>query len=117
MPRGISNWSYKNVTDFLKHHGFAYDHPRIGSHEAWLKHPDTIVEVSKPKDSYPPLTLKTMIRQSKLDQKHWIKWCESSGQCYKKEKALELPPVESLANIVFAETPLENNSNDESNIA
>lgn len=62
MPKGLSNWSYRDVIDFLKSRNFTFYKPKGGSHEAWIS------------DSYPELTLKTMIRQSGIDQKEWRNW-------------------------------------------
>ena len=36
MPRGLLNWSYKDVTEFLKDHGFEFKENKKGSHEAWI---------------------------------------------------------------------------------
>ena len=79
MPRKLRNWNYRNVTNFLKEHGFSYQKPLKGSHQAWIKHgevgePDRRVEVSIPHDSYLPKTMKNMIRQSGLSDNEWFKW-------------------------------------------
>jgi predicted RNA binding protein YcfA (HicA-like mRNA interferase family) len=79
MPRRLNNWTYRDLTDFLKENGFSYFEPVKGSHEAWIKlgengEPDRIVEVNFTHSSYPLRTLKTMIRQSGIDQQEWIKW-------------------------------------------
>lgn len=79
MPRRLHNWNYNQVIDFLKDNGFHFNKPLKGSHEVWAKkaengEPDKRVEVNFTSDSYPGLTLKTMIRQSGIDQNEWIKW-------------------------------------------
>jgi hypothetical protein len=79
MSRQLRNWNYRNVTDFLKEHGFHFDKELGGSHQAWIKHgengaPDRRVEVNFTHGSYPVFTLKTMIYQSGIDAKEWIKW-------------------------------------------
>ena len=79
MPRRLRNWGYKNVTDFLKENGFNYEKPLKGSHQAWIKRgeggvADRRVEISIPRDSYLPKTLKAMILQSGIDEKEWFKW-------------------------------------------
>jgi len=79
MSRRLHNWNYRQVIDFLKENGFHFEKPLGGSHEAWIKHDensgaDIRVEVNFTHKSYPVLTLKTMIRQSGMDQKDWIKW-------------------------------------------
>lgn len=77
MPNGLSNWSYRDVIKFLKDFEFTFYKYKFGSHEAWISSDKkNIVEVNviKNSESYPELTLKTMIRQSGLSQKEWRKW-------------------------------------------
>lgn len=78
MVRRLFNWSYGDVTQFLKGNGFSFQEFLEGSHERWTKRgengePDRMVEVNMTKTSYPPKTLQTMIRQSGIDKKEWIK--------------------------------------------
>jgi len=80
--RRLNNWSYRNVTDFLKENGFSFFEELRGSHERWIKRgsdstPDHRVEVNFTHGEYPVKTLKTMIRQSGIHQKEWIKWISS----------------------------------------
>lgn len=78
MPNGLSNWSERDVVDFLKEHGFVFYELRKGSHYAYInKTTMKVVEINVPKDSYVPRTLETMIRQSGLDKKEWRKWAGS----------------------------------------
>jgi predicted RNA binding protein YcfA (HicA-like mRNA interferase family) len=82
MVRRLRNWSYPEVIDFLKENGFYFLKERGGSHQAWIKRgenaePDRIVEVNFRHDSYPIGTIKTMIRQSGIDEAEWIKWAGS----------------------------------------
>ena len=79
MTNRLYNWTYRDVTNFIKENGFSYDGPLKGSHEGWVKlgtngEPDRIVEVNFSHRSYPPKTLKIMIRQSGIDRKKWIEW-------------------------------------------
>jgi predicted RNA binding protein YcfA (HicA-like mRNA interferase family) len=79
MTRRLYNWTYRDVTAFLKEHGFEFQKPLKGSHQAWVKfdnnnEPVRRVEVHLPHDSYQPKTLKSMIRQSGIDEAEWIKW-------------------------------------------
>ncbi len=76
MPKGLKNWTYKDVIDFLREKGFQFYAERKGSHEAWINNIGAIVEVNyiQGGESYPLRTLKTMIRQSGIEQKEWIKW-------------------------------------------
>jgi predicted RNA binding protein YcfA (HicA-like mRNA interferase family) len=82
MVRRLHNWEYRDVIEFLKENGFVFLKELRGSHERWVTRGengaiDKIVEVNFTHASYPPLTLKTMIRQSGIDQKHWVKWAGS----------------------------------------
>jgi predicted RNA binding protein YcfA (HicA-like mRNA interferase family) len=79
MPRRLRNWTYRDVTTFLKEHGFEFQQSLKGSHQGWVKpgetdEPNRRVEVHIPRDSYQPKTLKSMIRQSGIDEAKWIKW-------------------------------------------
>jgi len=80
MPKGLSNWSYKNIIEFLTENGFEFHEERKGSHEAWIN-PNTqkIVEINYhgKNGTYSERTLETMIRQSGLDKKVWRKWTQS----------------------------------------
>jgi predicted RNA binding protein YcfA (HicA-like mRNA interferase family) len=72
MPNGLRNWSYRDVLKFLKEKGFVFHKELGGSHEAWVCHEtQAIVEVNRTSSAYPPRTLETMIRQSKLSKKEW----------------------------------------------
>jgi hypothetical protein len=50
MSRRLYNWSYDNLTDFLKENDSAFYREVDGSHDAWIKHgddngPDKIVGI------------------------------------------------------------------------
>jgi hypothetical protein len=82
MTNILYNWTYRDVTDFLKENDFEFFRPLESSHESWIKfghegEPNRIVEVNFSHKSYPPKTLKIMIRQSGIDQKKWIEWAQS----------------------------------------
>jgi len=82
MVNRLFNWTYRDVTNFLKEHDFNFYEALKGSHESWIKltengEPDRIVEVNFTHCSYPVKTLKTMIRQSGIPQEEWIKWASS----------------------------------------
>ena len=69
MPRRLHNWSYNDVTDFLRRNGFVFYKELKGSHEKWIKHgteeiPNKIVEVNFRHDTYPVKTLQKIIQQS-----------------------------------------------------
>ena len=77
MPKGVFNWSYDDVTAFLKEHKFVFFEEREGSHEAWVcKATDAVVIINfhGNKTVFRPKTLETMIRQSKIDKKEWRAW-------------------------------------------
>lgn len=94
MPRGISNWTYKDVKEFLEYHDFTFNKTIIGSHEQWLsKDAKSIVDVNfiQGNESYPPKTLESMIRDTlppgwsmsdeQEQRKHWRRWAQSGGHC------------------------------------
>ena len=76
MAHGLSNWSYKDVTEFLKENGFEFFEHRKGSHEAWINRAtNAVVEINvHGTKSFVIRTLETMIRQSKIDKKVWRQW-------------------------------------------
>ncbi|HEY9583674.1 MAG TPA: hypothetical protein VJI66_01770 [Candidatus Paceibacterota bacterium] len=77
MPNGLSNWTYRDVTDFLTKNDFEFYKYVGGSHEYWIRRKDeVIVDINKitHSESYRFRTLETMIRQSKIDKKTWRKW-------------------------------------------
>ena len=82
MTRRIYNWTYRDVKQFLKEHGFSFYKPLRGSHELWIKlgedgTPDRIVEMNFTHKAYPPKTLKMMIYQSGIPQSEWVAWANS----------------------------------------
>jgi hypothetical protein len=82
MTRRLHNWSYGNVTDFLKENGFSFYKEVGGSHQAWIKRgndkvPDGVVGVHFTSKSYLVVTMKRMIRESGIDEDAWIKWGSS----------------------------------------
>jgi hypothetical protein len=82
MSRRLHNWSYDNVTDFLKENGFAFYREVGGSHEAWIKRgedkvPDKVVGMYFTHSSYSVGTMKRMIRTSGIEEDEWIKWSVS----------------------------------------
>lgn len=82
MPRRLRNWSYKDVTDFLREHGFSFHKELRGSHQAWIKRAvggekDIILEVNFTHRPYPQGTLKTFVKKSGIDKNEWFKWGES----------------------------------------
>jgi predicted RNA binding protein YcfA (HicA-like mRNA interferase family) len=82
MARRLHNWSYREITAFLKENGFSFFKPQRGSHERWIKRghngeADRIIGVNFSKKSYKTKTLRRMILQSGIDQAAWIEWAGS----------------------------------------
>jgi hypothetical protein len=78
MARRLHNWSYRDVTNFLRDKGFTCHKEPGGSHQAWIKRGhshglDIIVGVNFTHTSYPVGSLKRMIRQSGMEAKEWVK--------------------------------------------
>ena len=76
MPRGLLNWTFRDVQNFLKAHGFRLHHTR-GSHyffqrlhhgRLWLTH----VQYHGSK-SIPPDTMRAIIEQSGIPKEKWLK--------------------------------------------
>ena len=81
MPRGIHNWTYRDLRKFLKDYGFEYSQIRSpdGSHRYFFKKTpkgEFVVDAQylTGKESYPPKTMETMIEQSGISKKEWINW-------------------------------------------
>lgn len=82
VTRNLRNWMYRDVTDFLREHGFSFSKPLKGSHQEWRKpgengEPDIIVEINISHSSYPVKTLKIFIRHSGINASEWITWAGS----------------------------------------
>jgi predicted RNA binding protein YcfA (HicA-like mRNA interferase family) len=79
MPRGLRNWIYRDLVNFLKTNNFKLYKQKEGSHEAWINfETEKIVEINfHTSKSFPPRTLETMIRQSGIPKKEWHKWTKS----------------------------------------
>lgn len=79
MPRGLNNWTYKDVTSFLKKKGFSFYEQRSGSHEALISADGkNVVEINfhGNNTTFPIRTLETMIRQSDIPKKEWREWAQ-----------------------------------------
>ena len=82
MTRRLHNWSYNDVTDFLRVNGFSFYKEVGGSHEAWIRRgkdetPDKIVGMHFTTKSYLVKAMKRIIRESGIDEGEWIKWASS----------------------------------------
>ena len=86
MTRQLTNWSYQDVTAFLKEHGFSFFEQLKGSRQAWIKlqddgEPDRIVELSSRTDQYSARTMRSIIRQSGIAEMDWIEWDGEAPEC------------------------------------
>jgi len=74
MPRGIRNWTYRDVASFLAGHGFMLHHTR-GSHHYFLgKVAGNMRQVSvqyHASKSIPLGTMKAIMRQSGIPENVW----------------------------------------------
>ena len=75
MPRGKSNWIFKDVEKFLKQHGFALHHVR-GSHyyfRGMVRGQLRMTHVQyHGSDSIHPKTLGSIIKQSGIPEDEWL---------------------------------------------
>ncbi len=79
MPKGLKNWTYRDVRKFLTQKSFYLSDQKSGSHEYWISADKKyVVNVNRitGQKSYPPKTLATMISQSGIDKKEWRNWAE-----------------------------------------
>jgi predicted RNA binding protein YcfA (HicA-like mRNA interferase family) len=76
MPRGILNWTFKDVENFLKANKFTLNHTN-GSHYYYTGvHNGILRNVCVPfhgSKSIKPRTLRGIILQSGIDKKEWLK--------------------------------------------
>lgn len=76
MPRGLNNWTFSDIVDFLKKYGFRQTHSR-GSHFYYAGHyggktRQTHIQFHGAKAIH-PRTLKAVIRQSGISQADLLK--------------------------------------------
>jgi len=73
MPNGLRNWTYKDLSKFLRKHKFSIDYKKKGSHEFWVNQEQThIINVNRTNKTYPIKTLETMISQSGISKNEWL---------------------------------------------
>jgi hypothetical protein len=82
MPNRFRNWSYRNLTDFLREKGFSLFKEIGGSHQQWIKRsvdgkPDKILEIYFRHNAYPMKTIQTTARKSGIPEDEWLKWSGS----------------------------------------
>jgi len=75
MPNNLFNWTFDDVVEFLKEHGFALNHTNA-SHYYYIGHRNGMLRnVCVPyhgKNSIKPRTLKGIISQSGIPKNIWI---------------------------------------------
>ncbi len=75
MPRGILNWTFRDVETFLKEHNFRLNYIK-GSHYYYVGHINKIMkQVCVPRHgslSIKPRTMKGIILQSGIPTNTWI---------------------------------------------
>ena len=76
MPRGLNNWTYNDVTRFLKEYNFKLNHTRgshfyyVGVYEGRTRHVCVPYHGS---GAIKPRTVKGIILQSGIPEKVWTK--------------------------------------------
>ena len=75
MPRGISNWTFRDVQDFLLRHGFQLHHIR-GSHYYFKRYKNSRFYMTHVQHhgskSIPEGTMSAIIRQSGISKEEWV---------------------------------------------
>jgi hypothetical protein len=82
MTKNLSNWTYENVTTFLKKNGFDYFDDISGIGKGWMTFKETgeidrVVQVPRKYSFYKENALQKMIRQSGIAEEEWLKWVRS----------------------------------------
>jgi hypothetical protein len=82
MPNCFRNWSYRDLTDFLREKGFSFFKEIGGSHQQWIKRgvdgkPDKILEIYFRHNAYPMKTIRTTARKSGIPEGEWLEWSGS----------------------------------------
>ncbi len=74
MPNGINNWTYRDITKFIKIKGFKFWKEKKGSHEAWMNFSSNkVIELyyHGAKTPYSPKVMKLIAFQSGISQEDW----------------------------------------------
>jgi len=76
MPRGLFNWTYADVSKFLKKNGFYHKRTK-GSHHVYERNTDddrhtVVVPFHGKKGVIKPKTLKSIIVYSGIPQEEWL---------------------------------------------
>jgi len=77
MPRGVFNWTFHDIVEFLREHNFNLNHTE-GSHHFYTGVYDgKFRQASVPfhgSKAINPRTLNSIIRQSGIARKEWLSW-------------------------------------------
>ncbi len=77
MPRGLNNWSFRDIKHFLEQHNFHLNHIE-GSHYFYTgSYRGVVRQVSIPfhgSKTIHPKTMKSIVRQSGVPQEEWMKY-------------------------------------------
>lgn len=88
MPRGIRNWTYKNVADFLKQHFFKLVNID-GSHHYYKGYVDgkeKLTDIQRHESkSILPRTLECTIHKSGIPKNIWKKWGDAGNKKARKK--------------------------------
>ena len=79
MTRKITNWTYRNVTDFLTENGFSFSEPSDNSVQVWVRlakngEPERFIGVPFANVYYTQKALSKIIRQSGIPEERWMEW-------------------------------------------
>jgi predicted RNA binding protein YcfA (HicA-like mRNA interferase family) len=77
VSRGIFNWTFREIVDFLQENGFKYSHAK-GSHHFYVKvntdHPEFIACIPfHGSKAIAPYTFRSIIAQSGIPKNRWLK--------------------------------------------
>ncbi|MBI4134927.1 MAG: type II toxin-antitoxin system HicA family toxin [Candidatus Sungbacteria bacterium] len=79
MPRGISNWTFRDIQAFLLQRGFTLHHVR-GSHHYFKRYTNDRFFMTHVQHhgsrSIPEGTMNAIIRQSGIPKEEWVSWTE-----------------------------------------
>lgn len=94
MPNVWHNWTFEDVDEFLKLHGFVRHMPlrTSGSHFWWLNPSDAeaYVEFQRHgKGTYPPRTVKSNAERSKIPLKEWLEFSKDKVSYRRKTRRLQ----------------------------
>jgi len=77
MPRGVFNWTFKDVDSFLREHRFVWNHTEgshrfyVGSYKGFFR--QVCVPFHGKNTRIDPRTLKGIIRQSGIPKEEWLR--------------------------------------------